>query len=85
MPTPSRWGARSSATARFNASLMSTIGPGVFLLYRAIALGLHTTTLILVNGALDARGSKLSCANLGSGASRLGPTSSLSRTSETGS
>ena len=30
-----------------------------FLVHHAIALGLHTTTLILVKGALDARGSKL--------------------------
>ncbi|KAL2934924.1 hypothetical protein RDABS01_018043 [Bienertia sinuspersici] len=36
-----------------------TIGPGDFLVHHAIALGLHTTTLILVKGALDARGSKL--------------------------
>lgn len=28
-------------------------------IHHAIALGLHTTTLILVKGALDARGSKL--------------------------
>ena len=35
------------------------IGPGDFMVHHAIALGLHTTTLILVKGALDARGSKL--------------------------
>jgi len=35
------------------------IGPGDFLVHHAIALGLHTTVLILVKGALDARGSKL--------------------------
>ncbi|MEM9271834.1 MAG: photosystem I core protein PsaB [Cyanobacteria bacterium P01_F01_bin.143] len=40
-------------------SLFLTIGPGDFLAHHAIALGLHTTTLILVKGALDARGSKL--------------------------
>jgi photosystem I P700 chlorophyll a apoprotein A2 len=40
-------------------SLFLTIGPGDFLVHHAIALGLHTTTLILVKGALDARGSKL--------------------------
>ncbi|PPS13546.1 hypothetical protein GOBAR_AA07027 [Gossypium barbadense] len=34
-------------------------GPGDFLVHHAIALGLHTTTLILVKGALDTRGSKL--------------------------
>lgn len=37
----------------------SALGPGDFLVHHAIALGLHTTTLILVKGALDARGSKL--------------------------
>ena len=40
-------------------ALFLTIGPGDFLVHHAIALGLHTTTLILVKGALDARGSKL--------------------------
>jgi len=40
-------------------SLFLNIGPGDFLVHHAIALGLHTTTLILVKGALDARGSKL--------------------------
>jgi len=40
-------------------SLFLVIGPGDFLVHHAIALGLHTTTLILVKGALDARGSKL--------------------------
>jgi len=40
-------------------SLFLTIGPGDFLVHHAIALGLHVTTLILVKGALDARGSKL--------------------------
>ena len=40
-------------------SLFLTIGPGDFLVHHAIALGLHTTTLVLVKGALDARGSKL--------------------------
>jgi photosystem I P700 chlorophyll a apoprotein A2 len=40
-------------------SLFLTVGPGDFLVHHAIALGLHTTTLILVKGALDARGSKL--------------------------
>lgn len=42
-----------------NSSLFLTIGPGDLLIHHAIALGLHTTTLILVKGALDARGSKL--------------------------
>jgi photosystem I P700 chlorophyll a apoprotein A2 len=36
-----------------------TLGPGDFMVHHAIALGLHTTTLILVKGALDARGSRL--------------------------
>nr|GEU68410.1 photosystem I P700 chlorophyll a apoprotein A2, chloroplastic [Tanacetum cinerariifolium] len=40
-------------------SLFLTIGPGDFLVHHAIDLGLHTTTLILVKGVLDARGSKL--------------------------
>ena len=40
-------------------SIFLEIGPGDFLVHHAIALGLHTTTLILVKGALDARGSKL--------------------------
>ncbi|KAL4322497.1 hypothetical protein HN51_067621 [Arachis hypogaea] len=40
-------------------SLFLTIGPGDFLVHHAIALGLHTTTLILVKGTLDACGSKL--------------------------
>ena len=40
-------------------SLFLIIGPGDFLVHHAIALGLHVTTLILVKGALDARGSKL--------------------------
>ncbi|MCD9639032.1 hypothetical protein HAX54_023277 [Datura stramonium] len=40
-------------------SLFLTIGPGDFLVHHAIALGLHTTTLILVKAALDACGSKL--------------------------
>ena len=35
-------------------SLFLAIGPGDFLVHHAIALGLHTTTLILVKGALDA-------------------------------
>ncbi len=39
--------------------LFLTIGPGDFLVHHAIALGLHVTALILVKGALDARGSKL--------------------------
>ena len=40
-------------------SLFLPIGPGDFLVHHAIALGLHVTTLILIKGALDARGSKL--------------------------
>ncbi|KAL5676221.1 hypothetical protein ACJX0J_012352, partial [Zea mays] len=50
---------RSFIIAMLFNSLLLTIGPGHFLVHHAIALGLHTTTLILVKGALDARGSKL--------------------------
>jgi len=39
-------------------SLFLDIGPGDFLVHHAIALGLHTTALILIKGALDARGSR---------------------------
>jgi len=49
----------STAINNGTNSLFLTIGPGDFLVHHAIALGLHTTTLILVKGALDARGSKL--------------------------
>ena len=42
-----------------NTDVFLPIGPGDFLVHHAIALGLHTTTLILVKGSLDARGSKL--------------------------
>ena len=48
-----------SAINKNNTSLFLSIGPGDFLVHHAIALGLHTTTLILIKGALDARGSKL--------------------------
>jgi photosystem I P700 chlorophyll a apoprotein A2 len=41
------------------SSLFLPIGPGDFLVHHAISLGVHVTTLILVKGALDARGSKL--------------------------
>ncbi|CAN6440839.1 unnamed protein product [Victoria cruziana] len=64
--------AHSKTSYGFDVLLSSTNGPtfnagqslwlpgsGDFLLHHAIALGLHTTTLILVKGALDARGSKL--------------------------
>lgn len=37
----------------------SSIGPGDFLAYHAIALGLHVTSLILLKGALDSQGSFL--------------------------
>ncbi|KAJ8433185.1 hypothetical protein Cgig2_025576 [Carnegiea gigantea] len=43
----------STSSPAFNA------GPGDFLVHHAITLGLHTTTLILVKGDLDARGFKL--------------------------
>jgi len=42
-----------------DTDVFMAIGPGDFMVHHAIALGLHTTTLILVKGALDARGSKL--------------------------
>jgi len=35
------------------------MGPAYFLVHHSIADDLHTTTLILVKGTLDARGSKL--------------------------
>jgi len=44
---------------KLSAPVFLPIGPGDFLVHHAIALGLHTTLLILVKGALDARGSKL--------------------------
>ncbi len=47
------------AAVNGNTDVFLPIGPGDFLVHHAIALGLHTTTLILVKGALDARGSKL--------------------------
>ena len=40
-------------------SLFLTIGPREFFVHHAIALCLHSTTLILVKGALDACSSKL--------------------------
>ena len=39
--------------------LQMPLGPGDFLVHHAIALGLHVTMLVLLKGALDARGSKL--------------------------
>ncbi|KAL5646158.1 hypothetical protein ACJX0J_001773 [Zea mays] len=55
--------AHGKTTYGFDILLSSTNGPAFndwgFLGSHAIALGLHTTTLILVKGALDARGSKL--------------------------
>jgi len=41
----------SEAINNSNNSLFLPIGPGDFLVHHAIALGLHTTTLILVKGA----------------------------------
>jgi photosystem I P700 chlorophyll a apoprotein A2 len=40
-------------------TLFLKIGPGDFLVHHAISLGIHVTRLILLKGALDARGSKL--------------------------
>ncbi|KAF9619778.1 hypothetical protein IFM89_009300 [Coptis chinensis] len=48
-----------NAESRLNHHFPDSSEPGNFLVHHAIALGLHTTTLILVKGALDARGSKL--------------------------
>ncbi|GJY89131.1 photosystem I P700 chlorophyll A apoprotein A2 [Tanacetum coccineum] len=44
--------------AKFDDGIVM-LWPGDFLVHHAITLCLHTTTLILVKGALDARGSKL--------------------------
>nr|GEV39126.1 photosystem I P700 chlorophyll a apoprotein A2, chloroplastic [Tanacetum cinerariifolium] len=43
----------------FSQWIQSAHGLGDLLVHHAIALGLHTTTLILVKGALDVHGSKL--------------------------
>jgi photosystem I P700 chlorophyll a apoprotein A2 len=43
----------------FEGSFFLDVGPGDFLVHHAISLGVHTSVLILVKGALDARGSKL--------------------------
>jgi photosystem I P700 chlorophyll a apoprotein A2 len=40
-------------------NIFLTIGPGDFLVHHAISLGVHTTTLILLKGALDARSSEM--------------------------
>jgi photosystem I P700 chlorophyll a apoprotein A2 len=40
-------------------SLFLDIGPGDFLVHHAISLGVHTSVLILLKGALDSRGSVL--------------------------
>lgn len=39
--------------------LGSSLGPGDFLAYHAVALGLHVTSLILIKGSLDSKGSNL--------------------------
>jgi photosystem I P700 chlorophyll a apoprotein A2 len=56
-PVFAQW-VQSWGLAGFDAT-WDRIGPGDFLVHHAIALGLHTTTLILLKGALDARGSRL--------------------------
>lgn len=44
----------------FSSDLLGTsLGPGDFLAYHAISLGLHVTSLILIKGALDSKGSLL--------------------------
>jgi photosystem I P700 chlorophyll a apoprotein A2 len=44
----------------FSSDLMSSsLGPGDFMSYHAVALGLHVTSLILLKGALDSQGSSL--------------------------
>lgn len=42
-----------------NGSIGSTLGTGDFLVHHAIALGLHTTALVLLKAAFSARGSRL--------------------------
>jgi photosystem I P700 chlorophyll a apoprotein A2 len=44
--------------SRVSSNILA-IGPGDFLVHHAISLGVHVTTLILVKGALDSRGSRL--------------------------
>ena len=51
-------GSALSNSPIFN-NIFLPIGPGDFLAHHAIALGLHVSTLILLKGSLDARGSKL--------------------------
>lgn len=48
-------------TLEYSSSLnsLSSLGAGDFLAYHAVALGLHTTTLILLKGSLDAQSSRL--------------------------
>lgn len=40
-------------------SIMLPLGPGDFMAHHAIAVGLHVSSLILLKGSLDSRGSKL--------------------------
>merc|ERR1712190_414899 len=56
-PVFAQW-VQSLGFYRFDGAWRS-VGPGDFLVHHAIALGLHTTTLVLLKGALDARWSKL--------------------------
>ena len=42
-----------------NTSTYSSLYPGDLLAYHSVSLGLHVTTLILLKGALDSKGSRL--------------------------
>jgi photosystem I P700 chlorophyll a apoprotein A2 len=49
-----------SINPTFSSDLLgSSLGPGDFLAYHAVALGLHVTSLILMKGSLDSKGSTL--------------------------
>jgi photosystem I P700 chlorophyll a apoprotein A2 len=49
----------SYANPSYFPDLATSLGPGDFLAYHSIALGLHVTALILLKGALDSQGSFL--------------------------
>ena len=42
-----------------SASTNTSLGPGDFLVYHSVSLGLHVTCLVLVKGSLDSKGSSL--------------------------
>jgi len=58
-----------------SASANTLLGPGDFLVYHSVSLGLHVTCLILIKGSLDSKGSSLipDKAQLGFGFSCDGP------------